>query len=155
MSGTSSTQLPTAAYILAIVGVLACAQGLYRVSPAWSAVVVALALGARLTGSTMMAGISWELGSRHPAAWHTALLAAGLAALVPAIRHYRNGDPDAVGPVNGRPGRRARLIVVGTLAVLVPVMLSLLTMRGMASLLGTTWDTLYRHQDAYGDTRSA
>ena len=41
--------------------------------------------------------------------------------------------------------------MAGTLAVLVPVMLELLTMQGMASLLGTTWYTLYRHKDAYGD----
>ena len=41
--------------------------------------------------------------------------------------------------------------MVGTLAVLVPVLLSLLTMQGMASLLGTSWYTLYRHGDAYGD----
>ncbi len=95
------TMLPTFAYILAIIGVLACAQGLYRVSPAWSAVVVALALGARLTGSAMMAGFSWELGSHHPAAWHTALLAAGLAALVPAVVLYRKGHPEAVGPAGG------------------------------------------------------
>jgi len=143
--------LPTFAYILAIVGVLACAQGLYRVSPAWSAVVVALALGARLMGSTMMAGISWELGSHHPAAWHTALLAAGLAALVPAVRLCRKGDPEAVGPAGARPGRRARLIVAGALAALVPFLLALLTMQEMASLIGTTWSTLYRHEDAYGD----
>jgi signal transduction histidine kinase len=145
------TLLPTAGYILAIVGVLACAQGLFRASPAWSAGVVALALGSRLMGSVMMAGFSWLLGSHHPAAWHTALLAAGLAGLIPAIWLYRTGDPAAVGPAGDQPWRQARLIVVGTLAVLVPVMLSLLTMRGMASLLGTTWDTLYRHGDAYGD----
>jgi signal transduction histidine kinase len=41
--------------------------------------------------------------------------------------------------------------VAGALAVLVPVLLALLTVQGMASLLGTTWYTLYRHQDAYGD----
>ena len=143
--------LPTAAYILAIVGVLACAQGLYRASPAWSAVVVALALGARLTGSAMMAGFSWGLESHHPAAWHTALLAAGLAGLVPVIWRYRAGDPAALGPADGRPWRRPRLIVVGSLAVLVPVVLELLTLQGVASLIGTTWDTLYRHKDAYGD----
>ena len=143
--------LPTAGYILAIVALLACAQGLYRASPAWSAVVVALALGARLTGSAMMAGISWELGSYHPAAWHTALLAAGLAGLAPAVWLYRTGDPAADGPAGGRPGRRVRLIVVGALAVLVPVLLASLTMQGMASLLGTTWSTLYRHEDAYAD----
>ena len=94
--------LPTAAYILAIIGVLACAQRVYRSSPAWSAVVVALAVGARLLGSTMMAGFSWELGSHHPAAWHTALLAAGLAGLVPALWLYRRGDQEAVGPSGGR-----------------------------------------------------
>ena len=143
--------LPIFAYIIAIIGVLACAQGLYRVSPAWSAVVVALALGARLMGSAMMAGFSWELGSYHPAVWHTALLAAGLAGLVPALRRYRTGDPEAVGPAGGWPGRRARLIVAGALAALVPFLLALLTMQGMASLLGTTWSTLYRHEDAYGD----
>jgi signal transduction histidine kinase len=144
------TLLPTAAYILAIIGVLACAQGLYSASPAGSAVVVAAALGSRLMGSAMMAGSSWLLGSHHPAAWHTALLAAGLAGLAPTARLYRTGDPAALGPADGRPWRRTRLIVLGTLAALVPVLLSLLTMQGMASLLGTTWDRLYRHGDAYG-----
>ena len=134
--------LPAASYILAIIGVLACAQGLYRASPAWSAVVVAAALGSRLMGSAMMAGSGWVLGSHHPAAWHTALLAAGLAGLAPAAWLYRKGDQAAVGPAGGRPRRRARLIAVGTLAALVPVMLALLTMQGMASLLGTTWDAL-------------
>jgi signal transduction histidine kinase len=143
--------LPTFAYIIAIIALLACAQGLYRASPAWSAVVVALALGSRLMGSAMMAGISWGVSSDHPAAWHTALLAVGLAGLVPALRRYRTGDPEAIGPVGGRPGRRARLIVAGGLAALVPFLLALLTMQGMASLLGTTWSTLYRHEDAYGD----
>jgi len=140
-------QLPTAGYILAIVALLACAQGLYRASAGWSAVVVALALGSRLMGSAMMAGISWG----HPAAWHTALLAAGLTGLVPAAWRYRKGDPAAAGPPGSRPWRRVRLIVAGALAVLVPVMLASLTMQGMASLLGTTWSTLYRHEDAYAD----
>ena len=143
--------LPTFAYIIAIIALLACAQGLYRASPAWSAVVVALALGSRLMGSAMMAGISWGVSSDHPAAWHTALLAAALAGLAPALRRYRTGDPGAVGPAGRRPGRRARLIVAGALAALVPFLLALLTMQAMASLLGTTWSTLYRHEDAYGD----
>ena len=82
-SRTSSRCCRPPRYILAIVAVLACAQGLYRASPAWSAVVVALALGSRLMGSAMMAGFSWVLGSHHPAAWHTALLAAGLAGARP------------------------------------------------------------------------
>jgi signal transduction histidine kinase len=112
---------------------------------------VALALGFRLMGSAMMAGISWGLSSYHPAAWHTALLAAGLAGLAPAAWLYRKGDRDAVGPAGRRPWRRVRLIVVGALAVLVPVLLASLTMQGMASLLGTTWSTLYRHEDAYAD----
>ena len=92
-----------------------------------------------------------ELGSHHPAGWHTALLAAGLVGLVPALWLYRGGDLEAVGSAGGRPGRRARLIVAGTLAVVVPFLLALLTMQGMASVLGTTWYTLDRHRDAYGD----
>lgn len=144
------TLLPAAGYILAVIALLACAQGLSRASAAWGAVVVALALGSRLMGSAMMAGISWELSSHHPAAWHTALLAAGLAGLAPAAWRYRKGDQAAAGPVGHR-ARRIRLIVAGALAVLVPVMLASLTMQQMASLLGTTWSTLFRHQDAYGD----
>jgi signal transduction histidine kinase len=143
--------LPTAGYILAIVAVLACAQGLYRVSAAWCAAVVGLALGSRVLGSAMMAGFSWELSSHHPAVWHTALLAVGLAALAPAAWRYRHGDPAAVGPADARPWRRVRLIVAGTLAALVPVMLASLTMQGMARLIGTTWSTLFRHEDAYAD----
>ena len=143
--------LPTAAYILAIVALLACAQGLSHASAAWSAVVVALALGSRLMGSAMMAGFSWGLSLDHLASWHTALLTAGLAGLAPAVWRYRKGDPEAAGPAGGPPWRRVRLIVAGTLTMLVPVMLAFLTMQRMASLLGTTWSTLYRHADAYGD----
>jgi signal transduction histidine kinase len=149
--GYAVSLMPTAAYILTILALLACAQGLYRASPAWSAVVVALALGSRLMGSAMTAGISWGYASDDPAVWHTALLATGLAGLVPAARLYRKGDPEAVGPVGGRPWRRVRLIVVGALAALVPLLLSLLTLQAMASLVGTTWSTLWRHQNAYSD----
>lgn len=144
------TQLPTTAYILTIVALLACAQGLSRASAGWSAVVVALALGSRLMGSAMMAGLSWGLSSDRPAAWHTTLLAAGLAGLAPAARLYRNGDP-AASPTDLQSWGRVRLIVAGTLAVLVPVMLGSLTMQGMARLLGTTWSTLYRHEEAYAN----
>jgi signal transduction histidine kinase len=143
--------LPTVAYILAILALLACAQALFRGWPAWSAVVAALAVGARLAGSAMMAGFSWGLGSYHPAVWHTALLAAGLAGLAPAVWHYRKGDLAAVGPIGGRARRQARLIVVGAVAVLVPFLLAMLTLQTVASLLGTTWDTLFRHKDAYGN----
>ncbi len=41
--------------------------------------------------------------------------------------------------------------MAGALAALVPFLLALLTMQEMASLIGTTWYTLYRHEDAYGD----
>jgi signal transduction histidine kinase len=143
--------LPTAGYVLAIVAVLACAQALYPASAAWCAAVVALALGSRVLGSAMMAGGSWEISSHHPAAWHTALLATGLAGLAPAAWRCRRGDPLAVGRAGGRAWPRVRLVVVGTLAVLVPVMLASLTMQGVASLIGTTWYTLARHEDAYAD----
>jgi signal transduction histidine kinase len=146
-------ELPTAAYILAIIAMLACAQGLFRSSPAWSAVVVALALGARLMGSAMTAGMSWQPGSGNgnAASWQIMLLLVGLAALAPAVWRYRKGDSGAVGLPGGRSWRRVRLVVAGTLAVLVPVVLSLLTMQGMAGLLGTTLGVLWRHEDAYSD----
>jgi signal transduction histidine kinase len=144
------TELPTAGYILAIIALLACAQGLSRASPAWSAVVVALALGSRLMGSAMMAGFSWELSSYHPAAWHTALLGAGLAGLIPATWLFRKGDAAAVAALAGQGWSRIRLIAVGTLAVLVPVTLGFVSMQEMARLLGTTWSALYRHGGAYG-----
>ena len=144
---------PTAAYILAIIALLACAQALFRASPAWSAVVVALTLGARLMGASMTAGMSWQPGSGNgnAADWQIMLTLAGLAALVPAVWRYRKGDPDAVGLPGGRSWRRVRPIVAGALAVSVPIELSLLTMQGMAGLLGTTLGVLSRHEDAYSD----
>lgn len=51
--------LPTAGYALAIVALLACAQGLIRTAVGWGAAVAALTLGSRLVGSAMPMPAPW------------------------------------------------------------------------------------------------
>jgi len=137
--------LSTAGYALAIVALLACAQGLARIAAAWAAALTALALGSRVAGSAMMSGLSWNPALRTPAAWHTALLAVGLAALAPATWRYRRGDPAAAGPAGQQPGRRARLVLIGTLAAAVAIPLQFLTTQHLADVLGVAWSALYRN----------
>jgi signal transduction histidine kinase len=137
--------LPIAGYALAIVALLACVQGLIRTAAGWGAAIAALTLGSRLVGSAMTDGLGWELSLHTPAAWHTALLAAGLAGLAPAAWLHRRGDPDAAGPLGDRSWRRVRLVAAGTLAASVSIPLSFLTTQGMANLLGVTWFALERH----------
>jgi signal transduction histidine kinase len=139
--------LPSAGYALAVVGVLACAQGLIRTPAGWGAAVAALTLGSRLVGSAMTVGVGWGLSLHTPAYWHTALLGLGLAGLVPAVCFYRRGDPAAAGPVGGS-WQRVRLVVAGTLAASVSIPLAFLTTQRMADLLGVTWSALYRHDFA-------
>lgn len=140
--------LQPAGYYLAIVALLACAQGLLRSAVGWGAAIAALTLGSRLLGSAMTNGLSWELSLHNVAAWHTALLVAGAAGLVPAAWRYRQGDQEAVGHASGWSRQRIRLVVVGALAAAVPIPLALLTTQRMAELLGVTWSALYRHNYA-------
>lgn len=139
--------LPSAWYALAIVALLACAQGLIRTATGWGAAVAALTLGSRLVGSAMPRPYPWGWGySAHTAAsWHTALLAAGLAGLAPVMWLYRRGDRTATGLAGNRMWQRVRLVTAGTLAASVPIPLAFLTTQRMADLLGVTWDALYRH----------
>lgn len=142
--------LPSAGYALAVVAVLACAQGLTRTAPGWGAAVAALTLGSRLIGSAMTMGQGWEFLQNAPAYWHTGLLGVGLAMLAPAIWLYRRGDP-AANPATGpayRRWRRVRLVVAGTLAAAVSVPLAFLSTQEMADLLGVTWSALFRHSFA-------
>jgi hypothetical protein len=140
--------LPPAAYVLAIVGLLACAQGLIRSGVGWGAAVAALTLGSRLVGSAMSIGLSWADSLPTRAAWHAALLAVGLAGLAPAVWRYRRGDPTAVGPVGDGPRSRVRLVVAGTLAASLSIPLSLLTTQRLADLFGVSWSALDRHDYA-------
>jgi signal transduction histidine kinase len=141
---------PSSGYALAVVAVLACAQGLTRTTPGWGAAVVALTLGSRLLGSAMTMGQGWQFARNALAYWHTGLLGAGLAMLVPAIWLYRRGDP-AASPVTdpaGRRWRRGRLVVAGTLAAGISLPLTFLSTQSMEDLLGVTFSALYRHSFA-------
>jgi signal transduction histidine kinase len=135
--------LPSAAYALTIVTVLACAQGLIRAAVGWGAAIAALTLGSRLVGSAMTFG--WQPSLRTPASWHASLLAAGLAGLAPAVWLYRRGDPAASGPAGNRRWQRVRLVMAGTLAASVSIPLAFLTTQRMADLLGVTFYALFQH----------
>lgn len=113
-----SFALQPAGYALAIVALLACAQGLIRVeggmgrrAGGWGAAVAALIVGSRLVGSAMTYGLGPDYPLYTPlhtlASWHTALLAAGLAGLAPAVWLYRRGDRAAAGLVGNRSWQRA------------------------------------------------
>jgi signal transduction histidine kinase len=139
--------LPSAGYALAIVALLACAQGMIRTAAGWGAALAALTLGSRLVGSAMPtpAPWGWEFSPFTATAWHTVLFAAGLAGLAPAVWIYRRGDPAATGPAGNRSWQRVRLVTAGTLAAFVTIPLAFLTTQRLADLLGVSWDTLYRH----------
>jgi signal transduction histidine kinase len=137
--------LPPAGYALAIVALLACAQGLTRTAVGLGAALAALTLGSRLVGSALTGAIGWRFSPHSAASWHTALLAAGLAGLAPAVWLYRRGDPAATGPVGNRSWQRVRLVTAGTLAAAVSIPLAFLTTQRLADLLGVTWYALYRH----------
>jgi signal transduction histidine kinase len=139
--------LPSAGYVLAVVAVLACAQGLIRTAVGWGAAVAALTLGFRLVGSALPKQYpqgGW-LSLQTAASWHTLLLAAGLAGLAPAVWLYRRGDPAATGPTGNRSWQRVRLVTAGTLAAAVSIPLAFLTTQRLADLLGVSWSAIERH----------
>lgn len=140
--------LPPAGYYLAVIAVLACAQGLFRSAAGWGAAVAALTMGSRLLGSAIAWSRTWELPGSAANAWHVALLALGLAALAPAVWRFRHGDLPAMGPAGGRSGQRIRMIIAGTLAAAVPIPLTMLTTQDLAGALGVTWFALSRQQTA-------
>ena len=141
--------LPTAAYYVAVIALLACAQGLVRTTVGWSAAVAALTLGSRLVGSMMAVGLRWNL-SPTAVSWHIALLALGIAGLAPAVWRYRRGDQAAVGTAGPWSWQRVRLIVAGTLAACVPIPFVYLTGQRLADLLGVTGTTFTRR--GYAET---
>ena len=146
--------LSPAGFYLALVALLACAQGLIRVSVRWGAAIAALALGSRLVGDALSSGLSWAMTPHTATAWHVVLLVLGLAGLAPAVWRFRRGDPNVAGAGAGAAdGRswswqRARVIVAGTLAACVPIPLALLTTRHLADLLGVDESALVRHSFA-------
>ena len=144
--------LPSAGYYLAVIALLACAQGLLRTTAAWGAAIAALTLGARMVGTTLPSGLGWD-ASTYPGVLHLVLLVAAAAGIVPAVWQIRRTGPAAgedAGEVadkavGRRSWRRARLVAAGTLAAAVPIPLSYLSTQRLADLLGVTWFALVRH----------
>lgn len=138
----------SAAYPLALVGVLACAQSLWsNASPGLGAALAGLATGSRLFGSAMV-GPGWLFSDPSRPAWHVGMIAVGLALVVPAVRRFRRGDRAAAGPPDSPPRawRRWRLVVAAGFAASLVVPLSLLTTERLAALLDVDWSALYRHE---------
>ena len=147
-STSTASLLSSAGYYVAVVALLACAQGLASTAMGWGAIVAALTLGSRLVGSAMVSDLGWTLSPDTAAGWHIALLAVGLAGLSPAVWLYRRGDSGATGPVGRRSWERVRMVAAGTLAAAVPIPLALLTTQRLADLLGVSWSAVYRHDYA-------
>jgi signal transduction histidine kinase len=141
---------PPASFYLAVVALLACAQGLVRTTAGWGAAVAALVLGSCLVGSAMTHVLPWGTVPGTVPAWQIALLGVGLAGLAPAVWFHRRGDSAAAGSAGSRPGERVRVIVAGTLAAAMRIPLSLLTAPSLAHLLGVSWSAIYRHNFATG-----
>jgi signal transduction histidine kinase len=141
---------PSASFCLAVVALLACAQGLIRTAVGWGAAVAALVLGSCLVGSAMANVFPWGISPETTPDWQIALLVVGLAGVAPAVWFQRRGDPAATSLVGRRSWGRVRLIVAGTLAAAVRMPLSLLTAQHLADVLGVSWSAIYRHNFATG-----
>ncbi|WP_406076731.1 sensor histidine kinase [Micromonospora sp. NBC_00858] len=138
----------SAAYPLALVGVLAGAQSLLgNGSPRVGAALVGLAFGSRLVGSALV-GPGWLYSDPSRPAWHAGMTAVALVALIPAARRIRRGDGAAAGPPDTSPWawQRLRLVIAAGLAVCLVLPLSLLTTERLAALLDVSWSSLYRHE---------
>ncbi|MFY1686732.1 sensor histidine kinase [Plantactinospora sp. WMMB782] len=134
-----------AGYPLAVLGVLACAQSLFRDSPGWGAAVTGLSVGAQLFGSVLV-GAGWLISNSGIPAWHAALVVVGLVGVLPvAWQHARHGDDAATGltDVADRSRRRVRLVLAGAFVVCLAIPLSLLSTERLADLLGVSFTALY------------
>lgn len=135
-------------YNLALIALLACAQGLAGTTKRWGAVIAALALGSRLVGGLINQNFDWVYSSKSGLGWSIALTALAVAGLVPALRRYQHGDPAVGSAAGGWSWRQGRMVVVGTLAASVPIAAAFLTTDRLAGLLGVSQSALFRHSDA-------
>ncbi len=126
---------------LALIGVLACAQGLVRRgSPGWGSAVAGLGVGGAVLGTSML-GASWLTGGRNLEPYHLAFIAAGFLCQAPILRLRPRGEE----PVGGTRWQRVRLPLTGTLGVAAVIPLGLLTTDRLGRLLGVGWGPVYRH----------
>ncbi|WP_239174432.1 sensor histidine kinase [Actinoplanes cyaneus] len=137
----------------ALVGVLACAQGLLREgAPGLGAALAGLALGARLFGSVLFGSVSpyYGNGASYLLHWRSGLVWIGAAGTLVALTRLRRADPAADGPAAGSPRswQRVRLPLAGTLTMALAVPLSFLSTSDVAALMGVSAGALQRHQYA-------
>lgn len=139
-----------AGYYLAIVALLACAQGLAGTARTrgWGAVIAALALGSRMAGSLINQNENWLYFSRSTIIWLVVLMVPAVATLVPALLRYRQGDPAVAEVVGGWSWRRARVLIAGVLAACMPIPVAFLTTDRVAELLGVSQSAVFRHSYA-------
>jgi signal transduction histidine kinase len=129
---------------LALIGVLACAQGLVRRgSPGWGSAVAGLSIGGGVLGAGLLDLTSPTDGPGLQHA-HFALLAAGFLSQGPCLRLRPRGDE----PVGGSRWQRLRLPLTGTLAVAALVPLNFLDADRLGRWLGVGWGPVYRHPEA-------
>ncbi|NMO53924.1 hypothetical protein HH310_22425 [Actinoplanes sp. TBRC 11911] len=127
--------------MFALIGLLACAQGLVRRgSPGWGSAVAGLAVGGAVVGTGLL-GASWQDGGHGLKPIHLVLIAAGFMCQIPMLRRR----PPRAEPVAGSWWQRVRLPLTGTLAVASTVPLGFLTVDRLGVLLGVGFSPLYRH----------
>jgi hypothetical protein len=101
--------------------------------------------------ASVLLGSFWIFGTGNLRSWHAGLLAAGLAAVVPALlRWWRRGDPDAIGPLSGPwwRWRRLRLVLTAGAALAAPLPFVRLGTEQIAGLFGVSTFALQRHGNA-------
>lgn len=140
--------LAYAGYYLAIIALLACAQGAAGTARGWGAVFAALALGSRLAGSLIAPSGMWLYFSKPTIICYVVLVGLAVIALIPALRSYRRGDPAVASVVGGWSLRRVRVTVAGISAACVPIPAAFLTTDRMAALLGVSQSAVFRHSYA-------
>jgi len=125
---------------LALIGVLACAQGLVRRgSPGPGAAVAGLSIGAAVLGSAMV-GPAWRSDPDLKTV-HLVMITVAALAQAPMVRARPRGEE----AVDGSWWERLRRPLTGALAYAAAVPLGLLSTEQLSRLLGVRWDQLTRH----------
>ncbi|GLW27484.1 hypothetical protein [Actinoplanes regularis] len=130
----------------ALIGVLACAQSLWRGgAPRWGAVTAGLALGSRLFFSALVgnSGSTIDPDADH---WRLGLITLATFGLLAFCWRVEPEDRMNADPVTGEQGpARSRLPLVAGLALFLVIPLAMVSQDSAAGLLGIDSGTLQRH----------
>lgn len=122
---------------LALIGVLACAQGLVRRgSPGWGSAVAGLSLGGAVLGSALIGPAWFSHVDLEPV--YLVMIAAAALAQVPMLIRRPSG-------MVGSWPTPVRLPLTGALAYAAAVPLGLVSTQQLSRLLGVRYDQLARH----------